>query len=224
MKPQYEFKKFPILATVLAAACLLFAVIGVTSSLFNYDYFYGGPVFTGLLLVIVSVLAIAGLTTGRPLLLKVISIIISISVITTNFIVTIVEYNNHKAVLFGVILLALIASVLAFVYFLTVKTERIRKMYLVTGSVLSVLVLAYAITFTIKDLTRVLGQYDAYEYPYYFILVGYAIVTSLPMVVYFSLSKKEEPKEEQPKEEPQQEEVPAEESKQIEEQPAEENK
>ena len=197
MKPQYEFKKFPILATILAAACLLFAVIGVTSSLFNYDYFYGGPVFTGLLLVIVSVLVIAGLTTGRPLLLKVISIIISISVITTNFIVTIVEYNNHKAVLFGIVLLALIASVLAFVYFLTVKTERIRKMYLVTGSILSVLVLAYAITFTITDLVRVLGEYQYYEYPYYFILVSYALATSLPMVIFFSLSKKEESQEEQ---------------------------
>ena len=197
MKPQYEFKKFPILATILAAACLLFAVIGVTSSLFNYDYFYGGPVFTGLLLVIVSVLVIAGLTTGRPLLLKVISIIISISVITTNFIVTIVEYNNHKAVLFGIVLLALIASVLAFVYFLTVKTERIRKMYFVTGSILSVLVLAYAITFTITDLVRVLGKYQYYEYPYYFILVSYALATSLPMVIFFSLSKKEESQEEQ---------------------------
>ena len=207
MKPQYEFKKFPILATILAAACLLFAVIGVTSSLFNYDYFYGGPVFTGLLLVIVSVLVIAGLTTGRPLLLKVISIIISISVITTNFIVTIVEYNNHKAVLFGIVLLALIASVLAFVYFLTVKTERIRKMYLVTGSILSVLVLAYAITFTITDLVRVLGEYQYYEYPYYFILVSYALATALPMVIFLKKKKKEEPQEEPKQVEEKQEET-----------------
>ena len=207
MKPQYEFKKFPILATILAAACLLFAVIGVTSSLFNYDYFYGGPVFTGLLLVIVSVLVIAGLTTGRPLLLKVISIIISISVITTNFIVTIVEYNNHKAVLFGIVLSALIASVLAFVYFLTVKTERIRIMYFVTGSILSVLVLAYAITFTITDLVRVLGEYQYYEYPYYFILVSYALATALPMVIFFSLSKKEESQEEPKQVEEKQEET-----------------
>ena len=207
MKPQYEFKKFPILATILAAACLLFAVIGVTSSLFNYDYFYGGPVFTGLLLVIVSVLVIAGLTTGRPLLLKVISIIISISVITTNFIVTIVEYNNHKAVLFGIVLLALIASVLAFVYFLTVKTERIRKMYLVTGSILSVLVLAYAITFTITDLVRVLGEYQYYEYPYYFILGSYALATALPMVIFLKKKKKEEPQEEPKQVEEKQEET-----------------
>ncbi|MBQ6730311.1 MAG: hypothetical protein IJR08_00125 [Bacilli bacterium] len=196
MKPQYEFKKFPILATVLAAACLLFAVIGITSSLMNYDYFYGGPVFTGLLLVVVSVLVIAGLTTGRPLLLKVISIIVSISVIITNFSLTIAEYNDRRVVLFGIVLLALIASVLAFVYFLTVKTDRIRKMYLVTGSTLSVLVLAYAITFTIVDLVKVLGEYDYYEHPYYFILVSYALATALPMVIFFSLSKKEEPQEE----------------------------
>ena len=113
----------------------------------------------------------------------------------------------------------LIVSVLSFVYFVTVKTPRIRMLFLVTGSILAGVALIYAITFTITDLTRTLGQYDVYEYPYYFILVGYAIMTALPMVVYFSLSKKEEPKEE-----PQQEEVPAEEPKQIEDQPAEENK
>ena len=162
----------------------------------NFDYFYGGPVSTGLLLVIVSVLVIAGLTTGRPLLLKIISIIISISVITTNFIITIAEYGDRRVALFGIVLLALIASVLAFVYFLTVKTDSIRKMYLVTGSILSGLVFVYAVTYTIVDLTRVLGEYDSYQYPYYFILISYAIVTALPMVIFFSLSKKEEPKEE----------------------------
>ena len=80
MKQQYEFKKFPILATVLAAVCLLFAVVGVTASLINYEYYYTGPMVTGLLLIITAVLVIAGLTTGRPLLLKVISIIICIAV------------------------------------------------------------------------------------------------------------------------------------------------
>ena len=92
-------------------------------------------------------------------------------------------------------------------------------MFLVAGSILAGLTLVYAITFTIIDLTRTLGEYDVYEYPYYFILTGYAVATSLPMVVYFSLSKKEEPKEEQSQEEA----VPAEEPKQIEEQ-SEENK
>ena len=224
MKQQYEFKKFPILATVLAAVCLLLSVIGVTASLADYNYYYTGPMIAGLCLIIVAVLMIAGLTTGRPLLLKVISIIVFIAVMTTNFGITIGEFGEHRVVLFGIALLMLIVSVLSFVYFVTVKTPRIRMLSLVTSSILAGITLVYAITFTITDLTRTLGQYDAYEYPYYFILVGYAIVTSLPMVVYFSLSKKEEPKEEQPKEEPQQEEVPAEEPKQIEEQPAEENK
>ena len=104
----------------------------------------------------------------------------------------------------------LIVSVLSFVYFVTVKTDRIKKMFLVAGCALSGLALIYAVTFTINDLVKVLGEYDYYEYPYYFILVSYAIATALPMVVFFSLSKKEEPQEE-PKEEP----------KQIEEQPEE---
>ena len=224
MRQQYEFKKFPILATVLAAVCLLLSVIGVTASLADYNYYYTGPMVAGLCLIIVAVLMIAGLTTGRPLLLKVISIIVFIAVMTTNFGITIGEFGEHRVALFGIALLMLIVSVLSFVYFVTVKTPRIRMLFLVASSILAGITLVYAITFTITDLTRTLGAYDVNEYPYYFILVGYAIVTSLPMVVYFSLSKKEEPKEEQPKEEPQQEEVPAEEPKQIEEQPAEENK
>jgi len=80
-------------------------------------------------------------------------------------------------------------------------------MYLVTGSTLSVLVLAYAITFTIVDLVKVLGEYDYYEHPYYFILVSYALATALPMVIFFSLSKKEEHQEEQKQVEEAQEET-----------------
>ena len=214
MKQQYEFKKFPILATVLAAVCLLLSVVGVTASLADYNYYYTGPMVAGLCLIIVAVLMIAGLTTGRPLLLKVISIIVFIAVMTTNFGITIGEFGERRVVLFGIALLMLIASVLSFVYFVTVKTPRIRMLFLVTGSILAGLTLVYAIAFTIIDLTRTLGEYDVYEYPYYFILTSYAVAASLPMVVFFSLSKKEEQKEET---------APIEETKQIEEQP-EENK
>ena len=214
MRQQYEFKEFPILATVLAAVCLLLSVIGVTASLADYNYYYTGPMVAGLCLIIVAVLMIAGLTTGRPLLLKVISIVVFIAVMTTNFGITIGEFGERRVVLFGIALLMLIASVLSFVYFVTVKTPRIRMLFLVTGAILAGITLVYAIAFTVIDLTRVLGEYDVYEYPYYFILTSYAVATSLPMVVYFSLSKKEEPKEET---------APIEETKQIEEQP-EENK
>ena len=196
MKQQYEFKKFPILATIIAGVCLLFAVIGVTASLTNYEYYYTGPMVTGLFLVIASVLAIAGLTTGRPILLKVISIIISISVIVTNFVLTVAEFGEHRVALFGVALLMLIASVLTFVYYLTVKTERIKKMFLVSGSILSGLTLVYMVIYTIVDLTKTMGQYDYYLYPYYFVLISYAAVTALPMVIFFSLTKKEEAQEE----------------------------
>ena len=196
MKQQYEFKKFPILATVLAAVCLLAAVVGITLSLTDYDHYYSGPMVSGLFLVVFSVLVIAGLTTGRPILLKIISIMIGIAVITTNFGITIAEFSEHRVALFGIALLMLIASVLTFVYYLTVKTERIKKMFLVAGSILSGLVLVYAIVFTIVDLTRVLGQYDYYQYPYYFILLSYALASSFPMVIFFSLTKKEEPQEE----------------------------
>ena len=201
MRPQYEFKKFPILATVLSAVCLVLAVCGVTSSLADYNYFYTGPLFAGLVLIVAAVLLIAGLTTGKPLLLKVISIIILVTVALINFGITIGEFGEHRVVLFGIALLMLVASVLAFVYFMTAKNERIRKMYLVTGTILSALILVYAITYTIQDIVKAVNDGVQSEYPYYFILVGYAIISSLPMVVYFSLSKKEEEPKEQPQEE-----------------------
>ena len=197
MKPQYEFKKFPLLATLLAAACLLLAVVGITTSLIDYYSYYTGPLIAGLFLIVAAVLIIAGLTTGRAVLLKIISIIICIAVITTSFCITIAEFGNHRVALFGIALLMLIASVLSFVYYLTVKTERIKKMFLVAGSILSGLAVAYAVTFMVVDLTKTLGQYDYYQYPYYFILLSFAAVTSLPMVIFFSLAKKEEPKQEE---------------------------
>ena len=201
MRPQYEFKKFPILATVLCAVCLVLAVCGSTCSLMDYYYFYAGPLFAGLVLIVAAVLIIAGLTTVKPLLLKVISIIVSVTVVMVNFGITIAEYGDRRVVFFGIALLMLVASVLAFVYFVTAKNERIRKMYLVTGSILSGLILIYAITYTIQDVVNAVRSSVQSQYPYYFILVGYAIISSLPMVIYFSLSKKEEPKEEEKAEE-----------------------
>ena len=202
MRPQYEFKKFPILATVLCAVCLILAVCGSTCSLMDYYYFYAGPLFAGLVLIVAAVLIIAGLTTVKPLLLKVISIIVSVTVVIVNFSITIAEYSDRRVVFFGIALLMLVASVLAFVYFVTAKNKRIRKMYLVTGSILSGLILIYAITYTIQDIVKSVTDSVQSQYPYYFILVGYAIISSLPMVIYFSLSKKEEePKEEEKAEE-----------------------
>ena len=72
---RYEMKKFPILATVLTLLSLFIAVIAISISLMND--IYDAIMTLGLLVVVGSVLVLAGLTTARVMLLRIISIIIS---------------------------------------------------------------------------------------------------------------------------------------------------
>ena len=94
--------------------------------------------------------------------------------------------------LFALVLLMLIASVLSYIYFLTARTERIKRMYQVTISILVLLTVAYTIFYIVSDM----DAYSAHEnnvlmYPYYLILFGYASLEAIPMAIQLSLSKKE---------------------------------
>lgn len=188
---QYEFKKFPILATVLSAACLLIAVVSIAVSL-AIDEYYDGTAFLGLLLVVASVLFIAGLTTGRVILLKVISIITFVSILVVDFILTIIKFGERDVVLFAIALLMLVAGVLNFVYYLTIKNSRIKNMFLISGAALSGLTLIYGIVYTIQDLVNANMYNGTSHVTYYFLLVSYAIATVIPMVIHYSLTKKDE--------------------------------
>lgn len=197
---QFEFKKFPVLATVLAVVSLVLSVVAITSSLGINDY-ADGSLYLGLLLLVASVLFVAGLTTGRLTLLKVISIITSAGVITANFFITIAKFEQRELVMFAFALLMLIASVLCFIYYLTMKNERIKKMYFIASLALVGLTFVYTVLYVIRDI----GLYATKQqvelmYSYYFVLLGYVIVTGLPMVIQHSLTKKE-PEQEQPQEE-----------------------
>ena len=197
---QFEFKKFPVLATVLAVVSLVLSVVAITSSLGINDY-ADGSLYLGLLLLVASVLFVAGLTTGRLTLLKVISIITSAGVITANFFITIAKFEQRELVMFAFALLMLIASVLCFIYYLTMKNERIKKMYFIASLALVGLTFVYTVLYVIRDI----GLYATKQqvelmYSYYFVLLGYVIVTGLPMVIQHSLTKKE-PDQEQPQEE-----------------------
>lgn len=197
---QFEFKKFPILATVLAIVSLVFSVVAITSSLGINDY-ADGSLYLGLLLLVASVLFVAGLTTGRLTLLKVISIITSAGVITANFFITIAKFEERELVMFAFALLMLIASVLCFIYYLTMKNERIKKMYFIASLAMAGLTFVYLVLYVIRDIGFfVTNQQSGLMYSYYFVLLSYVIVASLPMVIQHSLSKKE-PEEEQPQEE-----------------------
>ena len=197
---QFEFKKFPILATVLAIVSLVFSVVAITSSLGINDY-ADGSLYLGLLLLVASVLFVAGLTTGRLTLLKVISIITSAGVITANFFITIAKFEERELVMFAFALLMLIASVLCFIYYLTMKNERIKKMYFIASLAMAGLTFVYLVLYVIRDIGFfVTNQQSGLMYSYYFVLLSYVIVAALPMVIQHSLSKKE-PEEEQPQEE-----------------------
>ena len=197
-----EFKKFPIVATILSIVAILLSVIAITSSLMEDTYLFAGTVVLGLLLLVASVLFIAGLTTGRIVLLKVISIITFLGTIVTNFVLTVVNFENRNVELFAVVLLMLIASVLGYIYFLTSsRNERIRKMFIVTSSVLTVLIVIYAVIYIIKDVSGKTNPDAILMYPYYLLLFSYATLSTIPLAIHLSLSGKEKEQEKQPKEE-----------------------
>ena len=197
---QLEFKKFPVLATVLAVISLVLSVVAITWSL-GSAFFFEGSLYLGLLLLVASVLFVAGLTTGRIMLLRVISIITSSGVIVANFFITIAKYGIGEKWLFAFALLMLIASVLCFVYYLSMKSERIKKMYYIATLALVGLTFVYTVLYIIRDLGMYFSmQQEEIMFAYYFVLLGYVVIVSLPMVIYYSLSKKEQ-QEEAPKEE-----------------------
>ena len=179
---KYEFKKFPILATVLTIIGLFSAVLAISISLMTYLDAIAG---LALLEIVGTVLVLAGLTTGKVGLLRVISIIMTVSILIVSFALSIDKYNAHDVFLFAVSLLMLVGSVLSLVYFLTIKNQRIEKMYYVASIVMLTLVVVYAIIRCISNFSSSVCC----------LLVSYAAITVLPVSVYISLTKVEVPDE-----------------------------
>ena len=141
---KYEFKKFPILATVVTIVGLLAAIFSISISLMTSSY--DGFAALALLEIVATVLVLAGLTTGKVTLLKVISIIMTISVLLASFSLAIAKYSVHDGILFTVSLVMLVCSVLSLVYFLTIKNQRIEKLYFIASIIMLVLVAIYTLS------------------------------------------------------------------------------
>lgn len=188
---RYEFKKFPLLAIVLTILALVAAVISITISLAIDDY-GDGIVFLALLEIVASVLILAGLTTGRTGLVRVISVIITVGLLVSSFILAIVKYYTHDVVLFGVALLMLIASVLGLVYFVSLKNERIQKMHAVTAITFASLAFVYFVVYTIVDIAESSNDGNIMHPYFYALLVAYIFVSLLPFVVHTSLNRIED--------------------------------
>lgn len=195
MRTKYEFNKFPVAAITLTIIGLVLAVLATSLSItandsgFSDSYHLGG---LAVIEVVAAVLFLAGLTTGKGGLVKVISIILTVGLVVTSFVLAIVKLSNHDVIYFSVTLMMLIASVLELIYFLSVKDNgRIGKLYLVTSITFCCLVALYGIIYTAMDL----ADFIQYNYPVhvdnYLLLFGLAIIAALPFVSYNSLAVEE---------------------------------
>lgn len=193
---KYEFDKFPILATALAVAGLVLAVIAIASSLLDDTYFLEGVAFAGLMEVVATVLFIAGLTTGRVVLLRVISIIATVCTVVVVFILAIAKFEMRDVALFAISLLMLIGGVLELVYFLSLRNPRIRRIYIAASLVVTGLIVLYACFYAIEDIYDATTYGEPVHFRNYLILLSFGFISILPMVIYRSLNPvKQEPVE-----------------------------
>ena len=184
---KYEIKKFPLLATILTILGLVAAVISITISLISTNY--DGFVSVALLEIVATVLIIAGLTTGKCTLLRVISIIITVCILIAAFILAIAKYSVRDVYLFGVALFMLIDSVLNLVYFLASKNKKIEKLFLITSVVFTSLVLLYTIIYIVQNISNANAGADAINSQVYAILISFIFISVLPAIVYRSMEK-----------------------------------
>ena len=192
---KYEIKKFPLIATILTVLGLVCAVVAISTSLLSSGFSWIASL--ALLEIIATVLFLAGLTIGRVGMLRVISVIVTVCLLITCFVLAITEYNMKEVFKFSISLLMLVASVLELVYFLAIRNEKIRKMYTVASFCLSALVLIFSIYFIIKS-----GQGTSeglpIEYQTFILLLSYVFITLLPVTVHssFNMIQVDEPEEE----------------------------
>ena len=182
---RYEIKKFPLVATILTVLGLVCAVVAIATSLLSDGFSWIASL--ALIEIIATVLFLAGLTIGRVGLLRVISIIVTVCLLITNFVLSIVEYNKKEVVLFSVALLMLVASVLELVYFLAIRNQKIRKMYKVTSYILGALVAVFAIYFLVNNILN-RGEGASVQYQTFILLLSYTFITLLPVFVHNSMN------------------------------------
>ena len=196
---KYELDKFPKLAVILTLSSLFLAVVAMSVSLLmpSYNENLGG---LAIFVIVASVLVLAGLTTGRVILLKIINTILTVGLLVTSFVLAIAKFSDRDVILFAISLLMLVASILELIYFLTMKNPRINQMYFYTGICFTALVAAYGIAYIALDLFEVFQYNMEPHISNYFLLVSTATVSILPVVNHRSLKVVEE-NDEKPQEE-----------------------
>ena len=202
---KYEIKKFPLIATILTVLGLVCAVVAISTSLLSSGFSWIASL--ALLEIIATVLFLAGLTIGRVGMLRVISVIVTVCLLITCFVLAITEYNMKEVFKFSISLLMLVASVLELVYFLAIRNQKIRKMYMVASYVLTGLILIFSLYFLINNIQCNTAEGLPVEYQTFILLLSFTFISVLPVAVHssFEMSEVDEPQEEmvEPQEEKQ---------------------
>jgi hypothetical protein len=208
---QNENKKFPVLAMILTFIGLFLAVVCASTGIYLASYRTAGTTALALLAIVITVLFIAGLTASKNVLLRVVSIIVTVSLVVISFVVSLVDLsggNNtpvlRTSILFAISLLMLICAVLEMIYFFMNKNDRITAMYKFSGYTFSVLTAIYAVVYIISDymyVDKFNGNNTAsmdLSFNIYFLTFALAVISLIPLVSFKLLNpevKKEEPKQ-----------------------------
>ena len=201
-----ENKKFPIVAVVLTVIALILAVACASTGIYLASYKTAGTTTLALFEIVVAVLFIAGLTASKNVILRVVSIIVTVSQVVISFIVSLVNLTGgtggtvlSRSILFAISLLMLICSILTLIYFFMVKTGRIKAMYKFSGYTFSFLTFAYTVAYIIFDILN----YNHSNYAdkeisinIYFLTFALVFISLIPLVAN-KLLDDEEVKEEQ---------------------------
>ena len=179
-----ENKQFPVIAIILSALAIVLAVISIAFA--ATDKYYDNNATLGILELVASVLFLAGLTTGKKVLARIISIISLVSMIIVSFVLAVVKVYAQDVALLAISLLMLVASVLGLIYYLTSFSHpRISKMFIATGFVLGLLIIMYAIFYMTNDMA-VVARSNVEDTPAtqnYFLLFGLAVISIIPPVI-----------------------------------------
>lgn len=205
---QNENKKFPVLAMILTFIGLFLAVVCASTGIYLANYRTAGTTALALLAIVITVLFIAGLTASKNVLLRVVSIIVTVSLVVISFVVSLVNLSGGNnttvlmtSILFAISLLMLICAVLEMIYFFMAKNDRIIAMYKFSGYTFSVLTVIYAVVYIISDYIYFNGSDTAsvdLSFNIYFLTFALAVISLIPLVSFKLLNpevKKEEIKE-----------------------------
>ena len=188
-------KKFPVLAVVITLASLFLAVFCASTGLFMPAGRTAAVTPFALLEIAIAVLFLAGLTTNKGVLVKVVTIIVTVSLVVTSFVLVLVNLSvtNYpsmfKAVLFALSLLMFICSVLGLIYYFNLRNPRIRAMYKIASISFFVITVGYAIAYMVHDLMNNGANPDLHIY---FLTFALATISILPVATLNAFDDEEE--------------------------------